>query len=133
MQSNESAQTNALRRWQLGAGVLGPMLFVAVALLEGATRPGYSAWRNFVSQLATGSQGWEQIANFLVCGALVLIFATGLRGSLGPGRGMMAGPLLLGVFAVGLLVAGVFVTDPALGYPPGVPLPAPQTLHGTLH
>lgn len=122
-----------MRRWQLWAGVVGPVFFVVVALIEGVTRPGYNPWRHFVSQLGTSSQGWEQIANFIVCGALVLFFAGGLRGSLGPGKGMTAGPVLLGVFAVGLLVAGLFVTDPALGYPPGVPTPAPQTVHGTIH
>jgi hypothetical membrane protein len=38
-------------------GVIGPLLFIAVFLIEGATRPGYSAWRNLVSQLATGPGG----------------------------------------------------------------------------
>lgn len=33
----------------------------------------------------------------------------------------------------GLVVAGLFTTDPALGYPPGVPMPTPQTTHGTIH
>ena len=47
-------------------GVLGPVLFIAVFLVEGATRPGYSAWHNHVSLLATGDGGWMQVANFLV-------------------------------------------------------------------
>lgn len=40
-------------RSPLYAGAVGPAFFVVVFLIEGATRPGYSAWRNFVSQLAT--------------------------------------------------------------------------------
>ena len=31
------------------------------------------------SYLELTNQGWEQIANFLVCGALVVGFAVGLR------------------------------------------------------
>jgi len=49
----------------LAGGVIGPPLFIVVFLIEGATRPGYSAWRNYVSDLALSNQGWEQVANFL--------------------------------------------------------------------
>jgi Protein of unknown function (DUF998) len=120
-------------RLMLAAGVIGPVLFVIVALIEGATRPGYSAWRHFVSQLSLSDQGWTQIVNFIVCGLLVLCFALGLRRALGPGRGMTWGPALLAVFGLGLIAAGLFVTDPALGYPPGAPNVGPQTLHGNIH
>ena len=58
----------------LWGGVVGPVLFIAVFLIEGLTRPGYSAWRHYVSQLATGTGGWVQVVNFLVCGALVIAF-----------------------------------------------------------
>ena len=53
------------------AGAIGPLVFIAVSLLEGATRPGYSAWRHYVSQLATGEFGWMQVINFLICGVNV--------------------------------------------------------------
>src|SRR5258706_2492366 len=120
-------------RLLLLAGVVGPVLFVVVALIEGATRPGYSAWRNYVSSLSLSDQGWEQIANFIVCGALVFAFALGLRRALGPGKGATAGSVILALFGLGLVVAGVFVTDPNLGYPPGAPMGGPQTWHGTIH
>ncbi len=97
----------------LYAGIVGPLLFIAVFLIEGATRPGYSAWRHYVSQLATGDGGWMQVVNFLVCGTLVLLFAMGLRSALRRSRGSIGAPLLLGLFAVALLVAGTFSTDPA--------------------
>src|SRR6266566_3265157 len=99
------------------AGVIGPLVFIAAFLIEGITRPGYSAWRNFVSQLATGDGGWMQVVNFLVCGTLVAGFAIGLRRALGSGRASIAAPILLGLFALALIVAGLFATDPALGYP----------------
>lgn len=103
----------------LYAGVVGPLLFILTFLVEGATRPGYSAWRNYVSQLATGDGGWVQVVNFLVCGTLVLAFALGLRLAIAGTRGSVGGPALFTVFGLALLIAGIFTTDPALGYPPG--------------
>jgi len=115
----------------LYAGIIGPLLFIAVFLVEGATRPGYSAWRHYVSQLATGDGGWMQVVNFLVCGTLVLAFAIGLRQALRGTRGSIGAPVLLALFAVALLVAGIFSTDPALGYPVGAA--HVHTTHGMVH
>lgn len=115
----------------LYAGVVGPLAFIAVFLVEGATRPGYSAWKMFVSQLATGPGGWVQVLNFLACGTLVLAFAAGLRQALKGAPGSVAAPMLLALFATSLLVAGIFTTDPGLGYPPGQP--EVHTTHGLIH
>lgn len=115
-------------------GVIGPALFYVVLLIEGATRPGYNAIQTQGSYLALTAQGWEQIANFLVCGLLCLAFAVGLRRIWRTGRASVWGPLLVGLFGLGLVIAGVFVTDPGGGYPPGAPLNgSPQTWHGWVH
>jgi hypothetical protein len=115
-------------------GVIGPLLFIVVFLIEGATRPGYSAWRTHVSYLALSNQGWQQIANFIICGSLIIAFAVGLRRIWPTGRASVWGPLLIGLFGLGLLIAGAFVTDPGGGYPPGAPLNGtPQTWHGWVH
>ena len=111
----------------LWGGVVGPVLFIAVFLIEGLTRPGYSAWRHYVSQLATGTGGWVQVVNFLVCGALVIACAIGLRTA----TQSAAAPILLALFGAGLIVAGAFSTDPALGYPVGAP--PVHTTHGMIH
>jgi hypothetical protein len=113
------------------AGLIGPVLFIVTFLVEGATRQGYNPWLMFVSQLSTGPGGWVQIANFLVFGALMLAFALGLRLAIAGTRGSIGAPVLLGLFAIAMLVAGIFTTDPGLGYPVGAP-PA-HTLHGTIH
>jgi hypothetical membrane protein len=118
-------------RFLLACGVAGPILFVVVFLIEGATRPGYSPWRNFVSQLATGETGWVQVVNFIVYGFLMLAFAVGLRRTLRHGRASVAAPILLGAYGLGLIVAGIFITDPALGYPSGVQVV--HTTHGLIH
>ncbi|HEY7418803.1 MAG TPA: DUF998 domain-containing protein [Ktedonobacteraceae bacterium] len=118
-------------RLLLACGVIGPLLFIVVFLILGATRPHYSAWYNVVSSLSQGEGGWMQITNFIVCGALMLGFAIGLRRALRAGRGSTWGPILLSIFGLCLIGAGIFVTDPLLGYPPGAP--STPTVHGTLH
>src|SRR5256885_6557003 len=115
----------------LYAGVVGPLLFIAVFLIEGATRPGYNPWRMYVSQLGTGPGGWVQVVNFLVCGALVIAFAIGVRMAIAGTRGSVGAPLLLGLFGVTMWVAGIFTTDPGLGYPVGAP--EVHTTHGLIH
>ena len=118
----------------LGCGVVGPLLFIVVFLIEGATRPGYNAWQTDVSYLALSNQGWQQIANFLICGILCLAFAGGLRRVWRTGRGSIWGPLLVGLFGLGLVIAGMFVTDPGQGYPIGAPMSGGlHTWHGWVH
>jgi Protein of unknown function (DUF998) len=80
-----------LTRWLLAGGVVGPLSFIVVFLIEGAIRPGYSVWRNNVSELALSDQGWEQIANLLVCGTLCIGFAVGLRRTWRRGRASVWG------------------------------------------
>ena len=129
---NDKLDQSLTTRLLIACGAIGPLLFILVFLIEGATRPGYSAWHNFVSSLSLSDQGWMQIANFLLCGLLMLCFALGLRQELRSGKGVVWGPLLLGVFGLSLIIAGLFVTDPSLGYPPGTSS-STQTLHGTIH
>lgn len=133
VQSGAAVHGGRASRLLLAAGVVGPALFVVVLLIEGATRPGYSAWRNFGSELELSSQGWEQVANFLMCGLLCIAFAAGLRWVLHRGKGAVAGPVALAVFGTALIVAGLFKTDPGLGYPPGVPALSSPTPHGAVH
>jgi hypothetical protein len=131
---NPTPQSSLFTNLLISGGVIGPLLFIVVLLIEGATRPGYSAWRTDVSYLALSNQGWEQIANFLVCGSLCIAFAVGLQRIWRTGRASVWGPRLIGLFGLGLLIAGVFVTDPGQGYPAGAPLSGGlQTWHGWVH
>ena len=127
-------QPGRIDRLLLAGGVLGPILFIAVFLIEGAIRPGYSVSRNYVSDLALSDDGWQQVANFIVCGLLFIGFAAGLRRIWPTGTASVWGPRLMALLGLGLVVAGLFVTDPARGYPPGAPLGGqPQTIHGWIH
>jgi hypothetical membrane protein len=118
----------------LTCGVIGGPLFIVTFLVEGATRADYDPLRHPVSSLALGDYGWVQVANFIVVGLLTLAFAAGLWLTLPPGKGSTLGPLLVGIWAVGLLGAGVFATDPVSGYPPGSPdRLSGYSWHGALH
>jgi hypothetical protein len=118
----------------LKCGLLAGPIFVLAFLLEGAFRDGYDPMRHPVSSLALGPGGWLQVVNFIVAGLLTLAFAVGLRRSLRPGPGSRWAPLLVGVWAVGLIGAGIFVTDPVSGYPAGTPAQlAEPSWHGFLH
>jgi hypothetical protein len=119
----------------LACGAIAGPLFTAAWAAEGATRAHYHPLRHPVSSLELGDLGWTQQANFLVAGGLTLAFAIGLRRALRPLGGSTWGPLLVGAHAVGLLGAGIFVTDPVSGYPSGTPdhLEAYGSTHAALH
>jgi hypothetical protein len=58
-----------------------------------------------------------------------------VRRVLRSGRGARWAPILLGIYGAGLVAGGIFVADPALGFPPGTPDGIPSTFswHGMLH
>ena len=124
-----------LTRRLLWAGIAGPVVFIGTFLILGATRPGYDPARVFVSQLSLGDSGWVQVVNFVVTGGLLIAFAVGLERLLRTGPGSTWGPRLVGAVGFGLIIAGVFVADPALGYPPGTPggLTMNPSDHGAVH
>lgn len=109
------------RRNLLSCGAVGAALFVVVFLVDGVIHTGYDPVRDTVSELAVGPGGWIQIASFIVTGLLMMAFATALRGAL---RSMWAA-VLIGLYGAGLVVSGVFVTDP-------VPS-STTTTHGLVH
>lgn len=119
----------------LQAGVVAGPLFLGLGLLQAFTVDGFDLRRHPLSLLSVGEYGWIQMANFVVCGGLVIACAVGLRRALHPGRGGTWGPWLVGVYGVGLVVAGVFSADPGMGFPAGAPEGAPPDLsvHAILH
>lgn len=112
-------------------GVATAVVFVAVILIEGALRPGYEPMYHTGSELELGERGWIQRANFLLMGGGVFALALGVERSLGS----TVGALLLGIFGLGMIIAGVFPPDPMRGYPPGstVESPAEPTWQHLVH
>jgi Protein of unknown function (DUF998) len=119
----------------LTCGIVAGPFYVIVALIQGFTRPGFELLHDDVSLLSNGDLGWIQIANFLITGALVIAGAAGMRRVLQGSRAGTWGPLLIGLFGLGLIGAGIFVADPMNGFPPGSPAGAPAGIssHGLLH
>lgn len=117
----------------LGPARLAAPLFVGVAAAQVLVRDGFDLSRHPLSLLSNGSGGWVQITNFIVTGLLVVCFAVGVRRRLHPGRAGTWSPILFGALGVGLVAAGIFVTDPGLGFPPGTPEVTETTWHGAAH
>jgi Protein of unknown function (DUF998) len=113
-------------------GGVGAILFTAIYLLEGISRPGYDAWQQPISALSLGPGGWVEQANFIAYGVILVLSAVGWYRFLTPGRGAIWFPLFQGISGLCLIGAGVFSMDPFPGYPSGTTL-TPSTVHGTLH
>lgn len=127
--------TDGTTRALLLCGVFAGPFFTLSWLIQGAIRPDYSPLRHPISSLAIGESGWVQTATFIVTGLLVVALAFGLRRVLlarnAPAR---LAPILITAIGLGLIGAGLFVTDPMNGYPPGTPLlPADYSVAGRLH
>ncbi|HEX6685646.1 MAG TPA: DUF998 domain-containing protein [Candidatus Limnocylindrales bacterium] len=119
----------------LACGAIAGPLFIATVIVQELTRAGFDPRRHPLSLLSLGDLGWIQITNFVVCGSLALASAFGLKRVLKGGKGGTWGPILIGSYGIGLIWGGVFVADPAFGYPLGTPDGQPETLswHGILH
>jgi hypothetical protein len=118
----------------LGCGVAAGMLFVIANAIEIPTRQGFDIRRHAVSMLSLGDLGWIQVLTFTLTGVLAIAFAIGMRPMLRPGKACTWGPALVAVYGAGLLAAGIFSTDPGLGFPPGTPAGIPaMSWHGMLH
>ena len=129
-----STTTAPLTRALLACGVVAGPLYVITALIQGLTRPGFNLLHHDVSLLSNGDLGWIQIANFLVTGLLVIAGAFGMRRELNGSRGGTWGPLLIGIYGLGLIGAGIFVADPMNGFPPGTPGNAHSiSMYGLMH
>ena len=122
------------RRLLAGAAAAGP-LFIAVAVIQAATRTGFDAAKHPLSLLSVGDMGWIQITNFILTGLLFLAGAVGLRRVLSAGPASVWGPRLIGAFGAALIAGGVFVADPGLGFPPGTPAGVPDEMswHAMVH
>lgn len=118
-------------RTLLTAGAVAAPLWTVVNLAQVLTREGFDIIRHPLSQLATGSLGWLQVADFLVVGALVIVGAYGLRRAT-PGKWL---PRLMLVNGIGMIFSGIFRMDPGDGFPAGTPAGPPATMswHAIVH
>lgn len=128
------SQTSAL----LFCGIIAGPLYILVGMVQMLIREGFDPTRHALSLMSLGDLGWIQVSNFIVSGLLVIAAAVGIRQVLRGNRGGAWGawgPLLLGVYGLSLIAAGVFVADPMDGFPIGTPPGPPEQVswHGGLH
>jgi hypothetical protein len=130
-----SRASGRITRALLACGVAGGPFFYVLAIGQILTRPGFDIRRHAISLLSLGDLGWIQNINFAVTGAVSIACAVGVRRALGGGRGGTWGPILIGIFGAGTLLAGFFHADPGLGFPPGAPagMPTGMSWHAALH
>lgn len=101
-------------RWLLWAGIVAPLLFAAVFLIDGLVKPGYSAYAEAISYLEVGAYGWIQRANFILFGLLLLVFLRGyilrMRPIIGPSWLYIASTFLL-ISDLAWIMAGLFAPN----------------------
>ena len=122
-------------RMAAAAGMIGSVLFAATLLTLTVVQYDFMlglGWRPlgdpagaWPSGLALGPYGWAQVANFVLSGILLMIFAAGLHFGATDGRGSRVGPALLLVAGASMALMG-FETDP-------IQSTGPRTLHNLIH
>ena len=126
-------KTYSLTRLLLLCGAIAGPLFIFTVLIQDYTRPGFDPRLDQLSLLSLGDWGWVQVVNFILAGLLNLLYAVGLWRRLHPGRGGTWGTIFIGAYGIGLILVGIFRTDPANGFPPGVPAATHPSWHGAIH
>jgi hypothetical protein len=96
----------------LTCGVAGTALFPIIYVIEGATRPGYDAWRQTISALTMGPGGWIQQLDFALCGVSVLWMAFVWRKILKGGVCATWYPIIRGIEGLGLIAIAIVTQDP---------------------
>lgn len=132
IKSMNAIQKNRLslnKRLLIGGAASAP-LFFAVAIVQVFTRTGFDIRRHAISTLTLGDLGWIQSVNFIVTGCLAILAAIGIRGLLRGGKGGTWGPLLIGIYGIGMITAGLFRPDPGLSFPTGAPEEMPASMSG---
>ena len=120
-----TCKTSPADRILLTSGGIAALLFCGMSTYEMLTRPGFDIGRHAISMLSLGDRGWVMAATFVVSGLLTLLCAAGLRRVLPGGRWL---PLLVAIYGLGLVVAGIFPAPASFGFPPGTPADQPPVM-----
>lgn len=107
----------AVTRSLLGWGVVAGVFYLAVGIVKGLTRDGFSFSEHALSHLMLGDSGWIQSANLMLSGAMVVAAAVGFDQAMSPGKGARSAGLLVGVYGAALVGSGIFPPDPVDGFP----------------
>jgi hypothetical protein len=124
-----------LRRPLLRAGVVAGPLFLGLALIQALVQPEFNIAHHPISALSLGATSWVQVGSFIATGLLTVGFAVGVRREIRGEPAATWGPILFAGLGVGLVIAGLFVPDPAFGFPAGAPngMPTSLSAHAIAH
>ena len=98
-------------RWMLLAGC-GGILFIVTFVVLGLMAPGYQSLYNTISSLEFTPFKLLQQTNFFVFGALLCVFACGLRRELRPGFGALLIPVIQFIDGLGVIGDAIFIRSP---------------------
>lgn len=101
-------------------GIAGPIVFAFAVIVAASLRPDYSHLANMISELGaqgTPHAGLMNYGGFLPSGLLLTIFGVALASALPPHGIARAAAVLVMLFGVGIVAAGIFSCDP--GCPQG--------------
>ena len=103
------------------AGIVAPVWFTVLVIVQGTLQPDYSHVRMPISALAAWPTGWIQNFNFYVTGALAIAFALALHRGVRPTPRGATGVVLLAMGGIGVVLAGVFPWKMVDGVPTETP------------
>ncbi len=93
------------------AGVAAPIVWFALLFAAAAGRPGYDHLRQYMTELTAGETAGLIVADTLIVGALLVVFAVGLWTALGRGNMATAVAALVAVKALATIAAGLVQGD----------------------
>jgi len=105
------------QRQLAAAGILGPIFFTSLVLLQEILQPDYSRVAMQISALAAWPLGWIQNLDFILFAWLLFAFAMGIHRGVARTAGGTAGTALLVLAAFGAFLAGAFPWTVANGKP----------------
>jgi len=95
-------------RWLALLGIIWPVFFISVVIVQGILQPDYSHIAMPISALAAWPYGWMQNLNFFVAGTLSAAFTIGVHHAIRPTRRGVVGIVLLLASSAGFVLDGFF-------------------------
>lgn len=119
----------------LTAGIIAGPFYISLSLIQAFTRDGFDWVRHPASMLSLGDLGWIQISTFVLTGLMYVAGGVGLGRVLTDGIGRTWIRRLFIMVGIAMVIGGVFVADPGMGFPPGTPpgMPTEMSWHSTIH
>ena len=100
------------------AGILAPLIFLAVVAVVEQLQPGYNPLRDMISKLVLGYYGWFQTLSFFIVGFLLLVFALRLYSTTLRKTPAKAALFFFLLWGIGFFIIGAFPM--ALGNTPAM-------------